>query len=190
MARIPESEIERLKREVSLERLAEARGVVLTRRGADRVGLCPFHEDREPSLVITPSKNLWHCFGACQSGGSPIDWVVAAEGGISFRHAVELLRADLPPEGLTAAQAATSPEHFDLLDAQEEDAVLLQRVVDFYHATLKQSAEAFEYLVGRGLTSAELVERFRLGFANRTLGYRLPAKGTRAGVAGDCPVRC
>jgi DNA primase len=47
MARIPDSELERLKREVSVERLAEARGVKLERRGADLHGLCPFHEDRE-----------------------------------------------------------------------------------------------------------------------------------------------
>ena len=70
MARIPDEEIERLKKEVSLERLAEARGVVLTRHGADLIGLCPFHDDRGPSLVITPDKNLWHCLGACQAGGS------------------------------------------------------------------------------------------------------------------------
>ena len=68
MARIPEAELERLKREVRVERLAEARGVVLARHGADLRGLCPFHEDREPSLVITPAKNLWHCLGACRTG--------------------------------------------------------------------------------------------------------------------------
>jgi DNA primase len=56
VARIPESEIERLKREISVERLAEARGVKLKRHGADLIGLCPFHNDHEPSLVITPSK--------------------------------------------------------------------------------------------------------------------------------------
>ncbi len=63
MARIPEHELERLKREVSLERLAEARGIALARKGADLVGLCPFHDDTSPSLVVTPSKNLWHCLG-------------------------------------------------------------------------------------------------------------------------------
>lgn len=65
MARIPESEIERLKREVAVERLAQARGIRLERKGENLVGLCPFHDDREPSLVITPSKNLWHCLAAC-----------------------------------------------------------------------------------------------------------------------------
>ena len=70
MARIPEEEIERLKREVSLERLAEARGVKLKRHGADLIGLCPFHDDHSPSLVISPQKNLWNCLGACRAGGS------------------------------------------------------------------------------------------------------------------------
>jgi DNA primase len=95
MPRIPEETIERLKQEVSLERLATARGVKLARHGTDLIGLCPFHDDREPSLVISPKKNLWHCLGACQTGGTVIDWVMKAEG-VSFRHAVELLRADVP----------------------------------------------------------------------------------------------
>jgi len=55
MARIPEAEIERIKREVSMQRMAEARGIKLLRHGADLIGLCPFHEDHAPSLVITPS---------------------------------------------------------------------------------------------------------------------------------------
>jgi DNA primase len=58
MARIPEEEIERLKTAVSIERPAESRGVaVLRRRGEALMGLCPFHEDHSPSLVINPSKN-------------------------------------------------------------------------------------------------------------------------------------
>ena len=63
MARIPNEDIERLKQEVSLERLVEARGIELKRHGADLLGLCPFHDDHEPSLVISPKKNLWHCLG-------------------------------------------------------------------------------------------------------------------------------
>jgi len=133
MARIPKAELERLKREVSVERLAEARGVRLQRHGADLLGLCPFHPDRDPSLVITPAKNLWHCLGACQAGGSVIDWVMKAEG-ISFRHAAELLRADLPPEGLSTGkppERSTVPKLPGLLDASDGDQVLLRRVVDY-----------------------------------------------------------
>ena len=184
MARIPAEEIERLKREVAVERLAEARGIRLARHGADLLGLCPFHDDHEPSLVITPSKNLWHCLGACQAGGSVIDWVMRAEG-VSFRHAAELLRADLPPEGLSKGrppERSTVPKLPGLLDASEGDQLLLRRVVDYYHATLKESPEALAYLASRGLQHAEAVERFRLGFANRTLGYRLPAKNRKEGA--------
>ena len=72
MARIPAAEVDRLKAEVSLAVLVEARGIALARHGAGLIGLCPFHEDHEPSLVISPAKNLWHCLGACQAGGSVI----------------------------------------------------------------------------------------------------------------------
>lgn len=98
MARVPDADIERLKAEVPLVALAEAAGVELARTGADLTGRCPFHADDTPSLVISPGKNLWHCMGACQAGGSVIDWVMRAEG-VSFRHAVELLRDGLPAAG-------------------------------------------------------------------------------------------
>ena len=73
MARIPDGVIERLKSKVSVQRLAEARGVVLSQHGADLRGRCPFHDDKTPSLVITPAKNRWHCLGACQAGGTVIE---------------------------------------------------------------------------------------------------------------------
>ena len=48
------------------------------------------------------------------------------------------------------------------------------QVIDFYHETLKQSPDALTYLKKRGLAHPEMVEPLKLGFANRTLGYRLP----------------
>lgn len=107
MARIPDGVIERLKATVSVERLAEALGVELKRHGADLIGRCPFHDDQTPSLVITPSKNLWHCLGACQAGGTAIDWVMRAEG-VSFRHAVELLQNDSLPSAAASSRPASS----------------------------------------------------------------------------------
>ena len=185
MARIPEHEIERLKAEVSVQRLTEARGIKLVRHGADLVGLCPFHEDHEPSLVITPAKNLWHCLGACGTGGSVIDWVMKTNG-VSFRHAVELLRADHPSlaapgpvvrKGTTAAVKIETP-----FETDADDQRVLRQVVDYYHETLKQSPEALKYLQGRGLEHPEMVSHFRLGFSNRTLGYRLPEKDRKMGA--------
>jgi DNA primase len=134
MPRIPEETIERLKREVSVERLAEARGVKLTRHGADLIGLCPFHDDREPSLVVSPKKNLWHCLGACQAGGTAIDWVMKSEG-VSFRHAVELLRADAPVTG-SAVKTSTVRKLEPPVERGVDDAAMLEQVVSYYHETL------------------------------------------------------
>jgi DNA primase catalytic core len=185
MARIPEAEVERLKREISVQRLAEARGIKLTRQGADLIGKCPFHDDRTPSLVISPAKNLWHCLGACNAGGDVIEWVMRANG-ISFRHAVELLRADhlpLAAEPIQPIKYGTVRKLPAPVTAEAGDGELLQEIVCFYHETFNQSPEAQRYLEGRGLKSAEMVERFRLGFANRTLGYRLGAKNRAGGAA-------
>ncbi len=184
MARIPEEEIERLKRDVSLERLVTARGIELRAHGANLLGRCPFHDDRDPSLVVTPAKNLWHCMGACQTGGSVIDWVMKTEG-VSFRHAVEILRADflLLAASSSIVKASTVPKLAAPIAPEMSDAELLLHVVDYYHATLKQSPEALAYLKKRGIDSAEAVDRFRLGFANRTLGLRLPNKQRKEGAA-------
>jgi DNA primase len=186
MARIPSGVIERLKSEIAIERLAEARGVVFERRGQDLHGRCPFHEDKTPSLVVTPSKNLWHCLGACQAGGTVIDWVMRAEG-VSFRHAVELLLNDSLP--LAAASGVTPPKHSTVrklpapIERNAEDARLLAQVIDYYHETLLASPEALEYLARRGIGSQEAIRTFRLGYANRTLGYRLPARTRVEGAA-------
>ncbi len=180
MARIPESELERLKAEVSVQRLVEAKGVTLTRHGADLHGRCPFHDDRTPSLVVTPGKNLWHCLGACQIGGGPIDWVMRAEG-VSFRHAVELLRNDAPLSAGIVKQATVRKLEAPV-QADATDAELLAQVIGYYHATLKDSPEALAYLDQRGIRSEDAIDRFRLGFANRTLGLRLPAMNRKAGA--------
>jgi len=182
MARIPEVEIERLKAEVSLERLAEARGVVLRRHGADLLGLCPFHDDREPSLVISPGKNLWHCLGACAAGGSVIDWVMRAEG-VSFRHAVELLRADLVPVGVGPPPKRSSTRRLaSPVSTSAADAELLAQVVAFYHDALKSSPDAMAYLGRRRIAHPEALVRFRLGLSDRSLGYRLPERNRKEGA--------
>lgn len=183
MARIPDELLRRIREEVPLERLAEGRGVELKRHGADLIGRCPFHDDREPSLVVTPGKNLWHCLGECQTGGSPIDWVMKAEG-VSFRHAVEILRAEHFPTTPSLdgpPQRSTVPKLAPPVDLDADDRELLGQVIGYYHQTLKESPEALGYLEKRGLVHPELVDRFRLGYANRTLGYRLPAMNRKAG---------
>ena len=68
------------------------------------------------------------------------------------------------------------------MDLGADDRQLLGQVVDYYHETLKRSPEGLAYLASRGLTNPELIERFRLGLADRTLGLRLPEKNRKAGT--------
>lgn len=68
----PDDVKERLKKGVSIQRLAEARGIKLRRMGKELIALCPFHDDRNPSLNIDPAKNAWSCKGACGEGAGII----------------------------------------------------------------------------------------------------------------------
>jgi len=180
MARIPDDTLNRLKNDISIQRLAEGQGIELKQHGQDLIGLCPFHDDTDPSLVITPSKNLWHCLGACQTGGSVIDWVMKADG-VSFRHAVELLLNDHKPVMTQAPVKKTTVKKLPTALDDGDDKALLMQVVDYYHQCLKQTPDALAYATQRGLTR-EAIEHFKLGFSDRTLGYRLPEKNRKAGA--------
>ena len=183
MPYVPPEVKERLKREISVERLAEARGIQLRSSGKELIGLCPFHKDTNPSLNIDPVKNVWHCKGACGEGGDVILWVMRAEG-VSFNHAVEMLKRDYFPSvrGIEPPpRKSTTVKLPPLIEHTANDKRLLEAVVEHYHETLKNAPEAQQYLVKRGLESAEMVEQFRLGFANRTLGYRMPEKNRSTG---------
>ena len=189
MARIPETELQRLKEGIPVQRLVEAGGVVLKKAGKDWLGRCPFHEDADASLVVSPGKNLWHCFG-CQIGGGPIDWVIKHRG-VSFRHAVELLKADasvaaeagpVGPIKRATVRALPAPVAMDA-----DDQALLEQTVGYYHQRLKESQEqegsAQAYLAARGLEHPGVVDAFELGVADRTLGLRLPEKNRKDGAA-------
>ena len=73
---IPESEIERVKRETDLLALVRSRGIELKAHGSkDWVGRCPFHKDNDnPNFIITPGKGLFHCM-ACGAAGNAIQFV-------------------------------------------------------------------------------------------------------------------
>jgi len=180
MARISPSELQRLKEEVSVQRLIEAAGIELKTAGKDLLGRCPFHDDHEASLVVTPAKNLWHCFG-CGIGGGSIDWVMKQRN-VSFRHAVELLRTESSPPSLAANVGPRARVALEPLTRDAGAQQLLDEVIGFYHLTLLASPEALAYLERRGVADREAIERHRLGFANRTLGYRLPVKQLKAGA--------
>ncbi len=186
MARIPDSELERLKQEVSLLRLIQAQGHSLQKRGKDWAMRCIFHEDATASLVVTESKNLYHCFG-CNAAGSVLDWVMKTQG-VSLPHAVQILKTGAPLEGERLGVARSKIRHLPPLVAKLEvsdadEQLFLSQVVDSYAANLKTSPEALAYLHERGLNHPELVDHFKLGYANKSLTYRLPPGHTQAGRA-------
>jgi len=179
--RIPEADLDQVKRQTDLVALVQSRGIELKQHGTrDFIGRCPFHDDRnKPNFIVTPQKGLWHCM-ACGKAGNAIQFVQQHDG-VSFRHAFELLR-----QGGTAAFAAqplqkqtTVPVLPCPLEPQADDATLLRQVTGYYHERLKQSAAARAYLAGRGLDSDELIARFQLGYADR--GLRLPFKNRKEG---------
>lgn len=189
MPRIAEQELKRLKEEIAVQRLVEASGVVLKKAGKDFAGVCPFHEDDTASLVVTPIKNLWHCFG-CGAAGGPIDWIIKTKG-VSFRHAVELLRDGVPALSSLPAESASTATHRGWVRAlptpvafDADDRALMNQVAGYYHATLKTSPEALAYLQSRGFAgeaTQAAIDTFQLGYGNRTLGLRLPTKNRKDG---------
>ena len=139
MPMIPEDEIERIKREADLAAVVRARGVELKSAGHDLIGLCPFHEDKNPSLHVTPAKRLWRCV-ACHATGNVIQFVQRFDG-VSFRHACELLKAGTlaalaGPASGAPVKKSTVPKLASPLAADADDQAALRQVLDYYHARL------------------------------------------------------
>ena len=181
MPRLPEELITQIKQTIDLVQLIQSQGYQLKQNGKDYLLSCPWHDDKEASLVVSPDTNLWHCMGACQTGGSVIDWVMKTQG-VSFRLACEILQKD--PSLINNTQTVkknTTTKLASPLATNADNQKLLHQVITYYHEALKTAPEALEYLEQRGLNSPELIKTFKLGYANRTLGYRLPAKNRKAG---------
>lgn len=197
MARIPKYELEYLKQHLSLLSLVQSQGHQVKKRGPDSYAcLCPFHQEKTPSCVITPSKALFHCFG-CGAGGSIIDWQMKTAGQ-TLPEAVAFLKERLAgsydefhPQSRKAAEAssltvpATAPEQAPrqtLTDLDDDGQALLHQVVDYYHQNLLNSPQALEWLAKRGLNHPELVSHFRLGFAGaHGIAGALPSTASKEG---------
>jgi DNA primase len=181
--RIPEADLDQAKRQTDLVALVQSRGIELKKHGTkDFIGRCPFHPDNEtPNFIVTPDKGLFHCM-ACGKAGNAIQFVQQHDG-VSFRHAFELLR-----QGGNAAFAAVPPLKQPSvprlpcpLDPAADDVTLFRQVVAYYHERLKLSAPSLAYLESRGLRSDELIAHFQIGFADRSLGLRLPESNRQEG---------
>ena len=185
MPRIAEPDIERVKRDTDLLSLIQSRGVSLARKGKNWTGLCPFHDDsKTPNLIVTPGKGLWRCM-ACNAAGNAIQFLQKHDG-LSFRHAFELLcnggKAAFEGNGRAGpAKQSTVPKLPCPLGEGSEGAELLSEVAGYYHERLAHSPPALDYLKTRGLDDEGLCRRFGAGFADRTLGLRIPQANRKAG---------
>ena len=181
--RIPEGDLEQVKRQTDLRALVQSRGIELKKHGTkDFIGRCPFHDDKNnPNFIVSPQKGLWHCM-ACGKAGNVIQFVQQHDG-VSFRHAFDLLRQGSPAvfTAQPMQKQSTVPKLPCPLDAEADDATLFRQVVNYYHERLKQTPTARAYLASRGLDSDELITHFQIGFADRSLGLRLPEKNRNEG---------
>ncbi len=152
-----------------------ARHVELKKAGINHKGLCPFHGEKSPSFIVSPSRQTYHCFG-CGAHGDAISFVTE-QGGLGFMEAVLELAQQAGiavPEG-----RETASERAEAAQAREQRATLsgvLAKAGDFYRQALKSSDGAVAYLKRRGLTG-QVAARFGLGYAPegwRTLASVFP----------------
>jgi DNA primase len=89
LLRISRERIDTIKSRVDLAAIVAERGIELARKGRHLFGLCPFHEEKTASFVVTPQRGLFHCFG-CGVSGDAIGFLVRYDR-VSFPEAVRIL---------------------------------------------------------------------------------------------------
>ena len=192
MACYSDDELQRLKANTSLVNLCRSRGIELKKHGRkDLIGPCPFHKDENPSFVVTPEKNLFHCLG-CGAAGSVIDFVMKQES-LPFKEAVDNLlgstsqvhRASQPrPKPKPTIQPDVSRHNPVKPDVSQRNAVklerakqLFERIITIYEKNLTDSPEGKDYLAHRGMEDAGLFTHHRIGYCNGRLKEILPTGG-------------
>lgn len=134
--------------------------VQLKRAGRNLKGLCPFHSEKTPSFVVSPEKQICHCFG-CNKGGDIFGFIKEVEG-ISFVEAIEILadRAGLKFDRAKFKKQVPKSEKDEHFTAHE-------MACDFFEEQLYKTEDGkkvLEYLHNRGLND-ETIKEFRVGFA-------------------------
>jgi DNA primase len=135
--------------------------VQLKKTGRNFKGVCPFHSEKTPSFIVSPEKQIWHCFG-CSKGGDLFAFVKEADG-VSFVEAIQILadKAGLKVEKLSKFEKKEDKsEKDDYFHAHE-------LACEFFEKKLydtKDGEKVLKYLKNRGLKD-ETIKDFRLGFA-------------------------
>lgn len=191
--RIPDSFIDQLLGRTDIVEIINSM-VPLKKSGANYVACCPFHNEKTPSFSVSPKKQFYHCFG-CGASGSALTFLMKYQN-MEFLDAVETLarRAGMQMPERTKASYTPQQER-----AYARGFEVLKRAGEYFHAQLKKSSKASDYLKQRGL-SEETVRQYGLGYAptggylRDCFGERHDAKALtdagllRAGDSGSYPV--
>ncbi len=139
------------------------RHVQLKKAGINHKGLCPFHGEKSPSFIVSPTRQTYHCFG-CGVHGNAIGFLME-HSGMGFLDAVRDLAQQV---GLTVPEDDRSPQERErAAELKERQATLsdvLAKAAEHYRKQLKATPRAVDYLKGRGLTG-EIAAAFGLGYA-------------------------
>jgi len=154
----PREDIERIRDKTDLVELA-AEVTKVKRSGRTVMAVCPFHQEKTPSLSIDSARGLYHCFG-CGKGGDIFAWVQETHN-LDFREAIELLARRA---GVTLTE---TPGEARRKGRREQLVRATREAVDFYRERLKLGADAGaarSYLRGRGY-GGEVVDQFDIGYS-------------------------
>ncbi len=139
------------------------RHVQLKKAGINHKGLCPFHGEKSPSFIVSPSRQTYHCFG-CGAHGNAVGFLME-HAGLAFPDAVRELAQQV---GLTVPEDDSSPAERERAAALKQRQATLTDVLakagEHYRKELRASPRAIDYLKRRGL-SGEIAARFGLGYA-------------------------
>ena len=137
--------------------------VKLTRKGSSYFGLCPFHNEKTPSFSVTPSKQMYYCFG-CGAGGNVFTFVMEYENysfGEALSHLADRAGVQLPKIEYSKEAKAKAEKRSTLLEINK-----LAAQYFYYQLRRENGRSAYAYLTGRGL-SEETIRKFGLGYSDK-----------------------
>ncbi len=152
------SEIEQIKERVDLVELSK-QYMTLRNAGRNFQALCPFHQEKTPSLMISPDKQIWHCFG-CGEGGDIFTLVQKIEG-VDFYESLKILAEK------AGVELKKSPGFQKFKNETDKYYEINKLAAEFYHQALKRSKSgeiARNYVQKRGLKN-DIVDKFKIGYA-------------------------
>lgn len=129
------------------------------RQGRAHVAICPFHQEKTPSLSLDPARGLYHCFG-CGKNGDVFTFVQETQG-LDFNEALELLARQ------AGIHLETDPAAARQRSERDQMVEAMRHAVNFYHRWLKNDPDAGQaraYLRGRGI-DVDMVDEYKIGYA-------------------------